>query len=75
MYGNLSCPTLQATPNLIHLHHKTHNADNVSRTNYCKCGHLHFFIIIVHVKSALSAIAQIEYISMHTSYLAGEQTN
>lgn len=33
------------------------------------------FIIIVHVKSALRAITQIEYISMHTFYLNGEQTN
>lgn len=59
MYGNLPCPTLQATSNLNHLHHKTHNADNMPKTNYCKCGYLHVFIIIVHVKSALRAIAQI----------------
>ena len=47
------------TPNLNHLHHKTHNADNVSQTNYCKCGHLHFSVIIVHVKSALRAIGRL----------------
>ena len=75
MYDNLPCPTLQTTPNVNNLHHKTDNADNVSQTNYCKCGHLHFFIIIVHVKSVLRTIAQIEYISMHISYLAEEQTN
>lgn len=75
MYGNLPCPTLQATSNLNHLHDKTHNADNMPKTNYCKCGYLHFFVIIVHVKSALRAIAQIKNISIHTSYQAGEQTN
>ena len=58
-----------------HLHDKTHKADNVPKTNYCKCGHLHLSVIIVHVKSVLRAIAQIEYISMHTCDLAGEQTN
>lgn len=52
-----------------------HSADRVSQTNYCKWVRLHFFIIIVRVKSALRAIAQIEYISKHTSDLAGKQTN
>lgn len=66
-------PNFVGNPKLKnHLHH---NANNVSQTNYCKWGHLHFFIIIVHVKSALRAIAQTEYISKHTSDLAGGQTN
>lgn len=76
--GKLSCPTsLGYLPplKLKNFHHKRLNVDNPMDTNYCKMGHLHFFIIIVHVKSALKAITQTAYITKHTSDLAVEQTN
>lgn len=73
MCGNLPCPTFQATTISSICITKNTKQTVFPRPITANVGIYIFFIIIVHVKPALRAVAKVYAISIHGYYLAGEQ--